>query len=62
LRARHYFPRTEQSYRHWAERYISFHKVRHLAEMAEPKINAFLTRLAIKEKVSALTQNQAHGA
>ncbi len=27
--------------------------------MAEPEINAFLTYLAVKEKVSAFTQNQA---
>lgn len=27
--------------------------------MAEPEINAFLTHLAVKEKVSASTQNQA---
>jgi hypothetical protein len=32
--------------------------VKHPAEMAEPEINAFLTHLAIKVKVSASTQNQ----
>jgi hypothetical protein len=42
LRARHYSPRTEQSYRYWAKRFIFFHNVRHPAEMAEPEINAFL--------------------
>ena len=30
--------------------------------MAEPEINAFLTHLAVKEKVSASTQNQALSA
>lgn len=30
--------------------------------MAEPEINAFLTHLATKEKVSASTQNQALSA
>jgi len=30
--------------------------------MAEPEINAFLTYLAVKEKVSASTQNQALSA
>ncbi len=30
--------------------------------MAEPEINAFLTRLAVKEQVSASTQNQALSA
>jgi integron integrase len=59
LRARHYSPRTEQTYRHWVKRFIFFHNVRHPAEMAEPEINAFLTHLAVREKVSASTQNQA---
>ncbi len=31
-------------------------------EVAEPEINAFLTHLAVKEKVSASTQNQALSA
>jgi len=36
--------------------------VRNPAEMSEPEINAFLTHLAVKEKVSASTQNQALSA
>lgn len=59
LRSRHYSRRTEQTYCHWVKRYIFFHRVRHPAEMAEPEINAFLTYLAVKENVSASTQNQA---
>jgi integron integrase len=75
LRARHYSRRTEQSYCQWAclprhegsrrrqvKRFIFFHHVRHPAEMAEPEINAFLTHLAVQEKVSASTQNQALSA
>ena len=62
LRSRHYSHRTEQTYCHWVKRFIFFHKVRHPAEMAEPEINAFLTHLAVKEKVSASTQNQALSA
>lgn len=62
LRARHYSPRTEQTYRHWVKRFIFFHNVRHPAEMAEPEINAFLTHLAVREKVSASTQTQALSA
>ena len=62
LRARHYSRRTEQTYCHWVKRFIFFHKVRHPAEMAEPEINAFLTHLAVEEKVSASTQNQALSA
>jgi len=62
LRSRHYSRRTEKTYCLWVKRYIFFHNVRHPAEMAEPEINAFLTHLALKEKVSASTQNQALAA
>ena len=62
LLSRHYSRRTEQTYCHWVRRFIFFHKVRHSAEMAEPEINTFLTHLAVKEKVSASTQNQALSA
>jgi len=62
LRSRHYSRRTEQAYVMWVKRFIFFHNVRHPAEMAEPEINAFLTHLDIKEKVSASTQNQALSA
>ena len=62
LHSRHYSRRTEQTYSLWVRRYIHFHTVRHPAEMAEPEINALLTHLAVKEKVSASTQNQALSA
>jgi integron integrase len=62
LRSRHYSHRTEQTYILWVKRFIHFHKVRHPAEMAETEINAFLTHLAVKKKVSASTQNQALSA
>jgi len=62
IRSRHYSRRTETSYCNWVKRYIYFHDVCHQAEMAEPEINAFLTHLAVKEKVSASTQNQALSA
>jgi len=59
LRSRHYSRRTEQTYSHWAKKYIYFHNVRHPDDMGEAEINRFLTHLAVKEKVSASTQNQA---
>ena len=60
LRARHYSRRTAESYTRWVRRYIGFHK-RHPREMGA-EINAFLTHLAVAEKVSASTQNQALSA
>ena len=62
LQARHYSKRTEQAYGHWVATFLHFHQGRQPAEMAEPEINAFLTHLAVKEKVSASTQNQALAA
>ena len=62
LHARHYSRRTEETYCQWVRRFIFFHNVRHPAEMAEVEINAFLTHLAVKARVSASTQNQALSA
>jgi integron integrase len=62
LRSRHYSTRTEESYCLWVRRYVRFHQLRHPADMAEPEINAFLTHLAVNDKVSASTQTQALSA
>jgi site-specific recombinase XerD len=43
-------------------RYILFHRKRHPAEMNVPEINAFLSHLAVRLRVSASTQNQALNA
>ena len=62
LSSRHHGRRTEQTYCQWVKRFIYFHNVRHPKDMAEPEVNAFLTHRAVKEKVSASTQNQALSA
>ncbi|MDA3936663.1 MAG: integron integrase [Actinomycetota bacterium] len=62
LQSRHYSPRTEKAYCLWVKRYIYFHHVRHPNEMGEAEINEFLTHLAVEEKVSSSTQNQALAA
>lgn len=62
LRSRHYSKRTEATYVQWIKRFIFFHQVRHPADMGEAEVNQFLTHLAVKEKVSASTQNQALSA
>jgi len=46
----------------WTKRFIFFHGVRHPREMGPGEVNAFLTHLAVKEQVSASTQNQALSA
>jgi integron integrase len=62
LRLRHYSPRTEEAYVAWIRRFILFHGKRHPATMSAAEVVAFLTHLAIREGVSASTQNQALGA
>jgi integron integrase len=59
IRLRHYSIRTEEAYIQWIRRYILFHNKRHPKDMGAPEINAFLSHLAIKDRVAASTQNQA---
>ena len=58
-RARRYSHRTEKAYIHWIKRYIFFHGKRHPVEMGAPEVTAFLTSLAVHDRVAASTQNQA---
>jgi len=62
LRVRHYSPRTEDCYVHWARRFILFHHMRHPRTMNAVEVEQFLTHLAAVERVSASTQNQALNA
>jgi len=62
IRAHHYSRRTEKAYVHWIKRYIFFHGKRHPAEMGAAEATAFLTSLAVHDKVAASTQNQALSA
>lgn len=62
LRRRHYSRRTEEAYLGWMRRYIAFHGLRHPRELGEAEITAFLTQLAVRDRVSASTQNQALNA
>jgi integron integrase len=62
VRARHYSPRTEQSYVGWAKRFVVFHNRRHPDQLGEPEVRAFLDHLAVRDRVSASTQNQAVAA
>lgn len=59
LRAKHYSYKTEKAYVHWIKRFILFHNKRHPTEMGEKEIREFINHLAVKENVSASTQNQA---
>ena len=62
IRARHYSRRTEEAYVYWIRRFIVFHGKKHPSAMGAAEIAAFLTWLAVRERVSASTQNQALSA
>jgi len=62
VRARHYSPRTEKACVHWIKRYIFFRGKRHPGELGAAEVTAFLTALAVRERVAASTQNQALNA
>ncbi|MBU1691370.1 MAG: integron integrase [Gammaproteobacteria bacterium] len=62
IRLKHYSIRTEEVYVDWVKRFIWFHDKRHPKQMGKAELEAFLTHLAVKGKVSASTQNQAKSA
>ena len=64
MRLHHYSLHTERSYVDWIKPYVQFHQMKNRDDLAdaERKIEAYLTDLAVKGKVSASTQNQAMNA
>ena len=62
IRTRHYSRRTEDAYVHRIRRYIVFHKKIHPSRLGAPEISAFLTWLAVEQRLSASSQNQAFSA
>ena len=68
MRAKHMSIRTERAYIDWVERFLRFEKQhnhgqwRHPTEMGGAEVNRYLTHLAVNQKVSASTQNQALSA
>ena len=64
LRLHHYSIHTERSYVDWIVRFIRFHRMRSRDDLfpAEPKIQVFLTHLAMEGNVAPTTQNQAMNA
>jgi integron integrase len=62
LRERRYSRRTEEAYVHWIRRYVVFHDRRHPRELGSVQVRAFLSSLAVDERVAPSTQNQALAA
>jgi len=55
----HYSGRTAEAYGYWVGRFLGFYRGRDAAEMGADEIRCFLSQLAVTERVSAATQNQA---
>lgn len=59
LRRKHYSIRTENSYKSWINRFLSFHNPIPCTQLGRQELEDYLNYLAIEEQVSASTQNQA---
>ena len=62
IRTRHLAFRTEKTYLYWIRRFLWFHELKDPRELGADGVTAFLTSLAVDNKVSASTQNQALAA
>jgi len=62
MRARHLSPRTEEAYVMWIKRFVRFSGTRHPSLLGELDVTAFLTHLAVTDRVAASTQSQALAA
>src|SRR5207245_70189 len=51
VRARHYSPRTEESYVGWVKRFVVFHGRQHPDQLGEAEVRAFLEHLAERVRV-----------
>jgi len=62
IQIRNYSPRTLNTYTHWTRRFQSFMRSKPPEVLDTEDVKAFLTDLAVREHVSASTQNQAFNA
>lgn len=62
LRIQNYSRNTEQTYLQWTRKFVEFHGWRKPSAMGVSELRAFLGHMAVVERVSASTQNQALNA
>jgi integron integrase len=62
MRERRLSPRTQKAYVGWIRRFIYFHGRHDPRDMGGAEVRDFLSDLAVRQSVSASTQNQAHAA
>lgn len=62
IKVRHYSPKTLKSYSTWVRKLQHFSNGKAPAELSTSDVKEFLTFLAVKQKVSESSQNQAFNA
>ena len=62
ITAKHYSKRTMEAYSYWISRFVRENRDKNLKTLSDTEINAFVSRLAVKEKAAASSQNQALAA
>lgn len=62
IASKHYSKRTKEAYSYWISRFIRENKDKNLKALSDDEINSFVSRLAVKEKAAASSQNQALAA
>ena len=62
IQLRHMSRRTAKAYVYWIRRLIFFHNKRHPSKLGVEDISAFLSHLALDQRVAASTQNEALNA
>ena len=62
MRLRHYSPRTEKSYRIWINKFRKYFNNREPLTLEGADVKKFLRHIALHDRVSASTQNQAFNA
>jgi integron integrase len=62
LRTRQFSYRTEKAYTAWIRRFVLFHDRRHPDQLGASDVARYLSHLALRQEVSASTQNQAFSA
>ena len=62
IKVRHYSPKTHKAYSNWVRKFQQFLKSKTPDDLEVEDVKAFLTFLAVEQKVSASSQNQAFNA
>ncbi len=62
IKIRHYSPKTLKAYRGWTRQFQGFTKSKDYSLLSQQDVVDFLSFLAVKQQVSASTQNQAFNA